>query len=97
MLSANSSALRGPERGAERVLQLDVVDAVVAADHDQQQPAVLDHHGIGLQQRARRHLEAARDVGDGDQAGRLDELGRGEPAGSSTGCASAVATSTLAA
>ena len=49
---------------------------MVAADHDHHEAAVLDHHRIGLQQRARRHLEAPRDVGHGDQAGRLDDLGR---------------------
>ena len=67
---------RGPELGAERVLELDLVDAVVAADDHQQQPAVGDHHRVGLQQRAGRHVQAARDVGDRHQPGRLDQLGR---------------------
>ena len=69
---------RGPELRPERVLELHVVDAVVAADHDQHEPAVLHHHRVGLQQRARGHLEAAGDLRDRDQAGRVLQLRLGE-------------------
>ena len=39
-----SSASAGPERRSERVLELDLVEAMVAADHDQHGPALLHDH-----------------------------------------------------
>ena len=37
----------GAEGRAERVRELDVVDLVVAAQHDEHEPAVLHHHRVG--------------------------------------------------
>ena len=54
--------LRGPEGDAERVAELDVVDAVVAADQHEPQLVLADDDRIGLDQRARGHAERLGDL-----------------------------------
>ena len=46
--SATSSGRGGPERRAERVAELDLVDPMVAADHHQLHLAVVEHDGKAL-------------------------------------------------
>ena len=74
---ANSSSRAARNVGAEGVGELDRVDLVVAAQHDEHEPAVLHHHGVGLEQRALRHVQRAGDLGDRGQPGRRHLLGRG--------------------
>ncbi len=69
---------RRAELGPERVLELDLVDAVIAADHHHHEAAVGDHHGERLEQGALGHAHARGDVGDRDEPGRRDLLGRVE-------------------
>ncbi len=102
--SARLDLLARAWRGAapSAFAELDLVDAVVAAHEHEHQPlaalAVGDHHGVGLQQRARREAELGGDVGDRRhaRAWRPAPAPRRRPA-ASTGCASALATSTFAA
>ena len=69
--------LRGSDGGAsERILELDVVQAVVAADHHQQRAAVGHEHGEGLDQRPGGHTEHGRHLVDRRRAGGLHDLGR---------------------
>ena len=70
---------------------------MVAAQHDEHEPALLDVHGKRLQQRALGQLEQSRDRRDAASSGGRTSAGAGSGAGSSTGCAWARATSTLAA
>ena len=56
-------AARAGTRAPSALLQLDLVDAVVAAQHHEHELAA-DDHREGLQQRARRHAERAGDGGD---------------------------------
>ena len=86
------------EGRAERVAQLDLVEAVVAADEDEDHPALLDDHRQRLEEGAGRQPEVGGDLVDLGQARRLDLLrARAAAAAAATGCASALATSTLAA
>ena len=71
MRSPTSSSRAGRQRCAERVRQLDLVDAVVAAHEHEHEPAAavrpvaaLDDDRERLQQRARGHAEHPRDVVD---------------------------------
>ena len=90
-------AAGGPELGPERVAQLDLVEAMVAADQDHDHPPPLDDHRQRLDQGRGGKAEVGRDLVDRGQPRRLDVLGGGSGAGSSTGCGSAEATSTFAA
>ena len=56
--------VRGPEALAERVAELDVVDAVVAAHEHEPQLVLADDDRIGLDQRARGHAERLADLRD---------------------------------
>ena len=88
----------GAEGLAERVLELDLVDAVVAADDHQLHGALVDDHREGLERGAGGDPERADERLDRRRARRLHELGSARVAGgSSTGWASAEATSMLAA
>ncbi len=68
--SASISSGRLAEAGAERVGELDLVEAVVAADQGQQHPPSLDDDGHRLQRRARRDPERLGHRVDGGQSGR---------------------------
>ena len=86
------------EVGAHPVAQLDLVEPVVAAQEDEHQAAALDDDRHRLDQGSGGDAQRAGDLLDGGQPRRLDPLGGvGSGAGSSTGCGSAEATSTLAA
>src|ERR1700727_4115978 len=65
--------------GAEQIAQLDLVDAMVAADDDHLHLAVLRNDWIRLQQCARGNAEGAGDLVDRRQTRRLDRrrAGRG--------------------
>ncbi len=78
---AHLLGLGGPGRGAQRVLKLDLVEAVVAAHQHQHRPAAVRHHGHRLDHGAGGHAEQARHVLDRGGAGRLDPLGRVERPG----------------
>ena len=85
--SANSSSCAGRNGGAERVAELDVVDAVVAADEHEPQLVLADDHRIGLDQRARGHAERARRPAATVVRPGVDLLaGASSAGGSSTGC-----------
>jgi hypothetical protein len=62
------------EAGAERVPQLDLVEAMVAADQHEDHAAVLDDHRQRLDQRSGRHAERPRDLLDRGQARGGDAL-----------------------
>ena len=84
---------------SERVLELDLVDAVIAA-HEHEHDAALaigGHDGIGLEQPALGHAERVGDLRDARSPGVSTRSGAGSSGGSATGCASACATSTFAA
>ena len=68
-------ALRRPERTTERVLQLDLIQPVVAAYDHEHGATSLRVHRECLDQRARRHTELPAYRLDGRRAGRLDLLG----------------------
>ena len=88
----------GPERGAERVGELDLVDAMVAAHEHEHEAATVRDDRKGLQQRPRVGTPRRRATSSIVVApGVCTRSGSGSGGGSSTGCASAVATSTLAA
>ena len=65
----------GPDGRAERVLQLDLVQAVVAAGEHQHRAAAVEHDREGLDRRARRDAEEAGQGIDRGGAGRLHGLG----------------------
>jgi hypothetical protein len=67
----------GPERRAERVAELDVVDAVIAA-HEHEPQLVADDHRVGLDQGARGHAERLADLSHRGHPGRglLDRCGQ---------------------
>ena len=65
-----SSGVSGAKVGAEGVPQLDLVEAVVAADQRQDEAAVLDHHGNRLQRGPAGDAEGIGDLLDGGQPGR---------------------------
>ena len=81
----------------QRSPELDLVDAVIAAHHDELPLIAVDDHRIGLQQRAGRNLERRATASIVVIPGVWTSTGAGSGAGSSTGWASAAATSTLAA
>ena len=71
----------GPEIGAERVAELDLVEAMVAADQDDHHAASVDQHRQGLDQGAGGQSEVGRDLVDRRQAGGLDLLRGGKRLG----------------
>ena len=73
--------LRRTEVLAERVSQLDVVQAVVAARQDEHRAALVGDHRERLDQRARRHAEHLRDGLDRGRPGRVHDLRAGFPTG----------------
>jgi hypothetical protein len=75
---AHLLGLRRPRGRAERVLELDLVERVVAAHQHQHRPAVLDDHRQRLDQRPGRHAEHRGHRVDRGRAGRLDRLGTGQ-------------------
>ena len=95
LLGVRRAALR-----AQGIGELDLVDAVVAAHEHEHEPSRRRRrdHREGLQQGTLREPELARDLRDRGQARGGDGApGAGGARGSSTGCGSALATSTFAA
>ena len=83
MRSPTSSSRAGRQRAPSAFVELDLVDAVVAAHEHEHEPAAgvrpvaaLDDDRERLQQRARGHAEHPRDVVDRRRSGRMGELRR---------------------
>ena len=93
-----SSARRLAEALAERVGELDLVQAMVAADEHHDHAALLGDDRYGFEQGAGGHAERARDVRRPSSCpGVGTSRGSSSSGGISTGCGSALATSTFAA
>ena len=68
---AHLGLLRQARRSAQSVLELDLVEAVVAADEHQHRVAAVGDHGHGLDQRAGGNAHHLRDGVDGPRPRRL--------------------------